>query len=56
MFTLLNTYLNLKRLIKNNTLVVTYFDKDSCVIIMDKVEYLTKMQEMINNDMQKEFM
>ena len=53
MLTLLNTYLNLKRLVQDDTLVVINFDKDSCVIIMDKVDYVTKMEEMINNGMQK---
>ena len=38
------TYSNLKRLIKDDTLVVIPGDKDSCVIIMDKVDYVTKME------------
>ena len=47
------TYSNLKRLIKDDTLVVIPGDKDSCVIIMDKVDYVTKMEEMIKNGIQK---
>ena len=47
------TYSNLKRLIKDDTLVVIPGDKDSCVIIMDKVDYVTKMEETINNGIQK---
>ena len=43
------TYSNLKRLIKDDTLVVISGDKDSCVITMDKVDYVTTMEEMINN-------
>ena len=46
-------YSNLKRLIKDDTLVVIPGDKDSCVIIMDKVDYVTKMEETINNCIQK---
>ena len=48
------TYSNLKWLIKDDTLVVILGDKDSCVIIMDKVDYVTKMEEMIKNGIQKE--
>ena len=47
------TYSNLKWLIKNDTLVVILGDKASCVIIMDKVDYVTKMEEMIKNGIQK---
>ena len=43
------TYSNLKRLIKDDTLVVISGDKDSCVITMDKVDYVNTMEEMINN-------
>ena len=45
-------YSNLKRLIKDDTLVVIPSGKDSCVIIINKVDYVTKMEEMINNGIQ----
>ena len=44
---------NLKRLIKDDTLVVIPGDKNPCVIIMDKVDYVNKMEEMIKNGIQK---
>ena len=31
----------------NDTLVIIPGDKDSCEIILDKVDYVTKMEEMI---------
>ena len=47
------TFSNLKRLIKDDTLVLLPGDKDCCVIIMDKVDYMNKIEEMINNGIQK---
>ena len=44
---------NLKQLIKDDTLVVIPGDKDPCVIIIDKVDYVKKMEEMIKNGIQK---
>ena len=46
------TYSKLKRLIKDDTLVVIPGNKDSCVIVMNKVDYVIKMEEMIKNGIQ----
>ena len=37
----------------DDTLVIIPGDKDSCEIILDKVDYVTKMEEMIKNGIQK---
>ena len=46
------TYLKLKWLIEDDILVVIPGDKDSCVIIMDKRYYISKMEE-ISDGLQK---
>ena len=43
------TYKHLKRIIKNPNLVVVSGDKESCVVIMNKSDYQSKMQHMIND-------
>ena len=47
------TYSNLRQLIKDDILVVIPGDKDSCVIIINKVDYVTKMEEMTENGIRK---
>ena len=42
------TYNNLKHLIKDESIVVIPEDKDSAIVIMDKNDYVKKMQEMID--------
>lgn len=42
------TYYNLKRLIKNNNVAIVPGDKESCVVIMKRSDYMTKMQNMID--------
>ena len=42
------TYNNLKHLIKDESIVVIPGDKDSAIVIMDKNDYVKKMQEMID--------
>ena len=44
-----DTYNNLKRVINGKTLAVVPGDKDSCVIIMKRADYIAKMQAMIDN-------
>ena len=46
-------YNNLKRLIKDEIIVVISGDKDSAIVIMDKYGYVKKMQEMIDKRMQE---
>ena len=46
------TYSNLKRLIKDESIVVIPGDKDSALVIMDKNDYVKKMQEMIDEGIQ----
>ena len=46
-------YSNLKRLSEYDALVVIPGDKDICVIILNNVDYVTKMEETINNGIQK---
>ena len=43
------TYKHLKRIIKDPNLVVVSGDKESCVVIMNKSDYQSKMQHMIND-------
>ena len=43
-----HTYNNLKGLIKNKNLCVLSGDKDSCVIIMNKQDYIVKLEEILN--------
>ena len=42
------TYYNLKRLSKDPETVILSGDKDSCVVIMNKNDYINKVQDMIN--------
>ena len=42
------TFANLRSLIKNDELAIIQGDKDSCVVIMNKTDYVRKIQEMIN--------
>ena len=42
------TYHNLKELIKDENVVVVPGDKDSCVIVMNKSDYVQKLQDMID--------
>ena len=48
-----HTYNNLKGLIKNKNLCVLSGDKDSCVIIMNKQDYIVKLEEMLNEGIKK---
>ena len=48
-----HTYSNLKGLIKNKNLCVLSGDKDSCVIIMNKQDYIQKLQDMINEGIKR---
>ena len=48
-----STYSNLKRLIKNEDIVIIPGDKDSCVVIMNKSDYVQKLQQMINDGIEK---
>ena len=45
-------YNNLKRLIKDESIVVIPGDKDSAIVIMDKNDYVKKVQEMIDKGIQ----
>ena len=45
-----DTYHNLKRIISDKTLPVVPGDKDSCVIIKKKADFIAKMQTMIDDD------
>lgn len=47
------TYHNLKELIKNDDVVIVSGDKNSCVLVMDKTDYVTKLEEMINEGISK---
>lgn len=42
------TYKNLKRLITDDKLVVVPRDKDSCVVIMNKSDYVSKIRSMVD--------
>ena len=44
-----DAYHNLKRIINGKTLAVVPGDKDSCVIIMKRADYIAKMQTMIDD-------
>ena len=46
------TYSNLKCLIKDESIVVIPGDKDSALVIMDKNDYVKKIQEMIDKGIQ----
>ena len=46
-----HTYNNLKGLIKNKNLCILSGDKDSCVIIMNKQDYMVKLEEMLKEHM-----
>ena len=48
-----STYSNLKRLIKNEDIVIIPGDKDSCVVVMNKSDYVQKLQQMINDGIEK---
>ena len=48
-----HTYNNLKGLIKDKNLCVLSGDKDSCVIIMNKQDYIQKLQDMINEGIKR---
>ena len=42
-----HTYNNLKQLIKSKTLCVLSGDKNSCVILMNKQDYIQKLEAML---------
>ena len=42
------TYSNLKRLKEDDSIVIIPGDKDSCVVVMDKVDYVNKLNTMID--------
>ena len=44
-----DTYHNLKRIVNDKTLAVVPGDKDSCGIIMERADYMVKMQKMIDD-------
>ena len=48
-----HTYNNLKRLIKNKNLCVLSGDKDSCVIIMNKQDYIQKLEGMLDEGIKR---
>ena len=48
-----STYSNLKRLIKNEDLVIIPGDIDSCVVVMNKSDYVQKLQQMRNDEIEK---
>ena len=48
-----STYSNLKRLIKNEDIVIIPGDKGSCVVVMNKSDYVQKLQQMINDGIEK---
>ena len=47
------TYSNLSRLIRNKTIAIIPGDKDPCVIVMDKADYIQKIQDMIDEGINK---
>ena len=48
-----HTYNNLKQLIKNKNLCVLSGDKDSCVTIMNKQDYIQKLESMFNEGIKR---
>ena len=44
---------NFKRLIKNKNLCVISGDKDSCVVIMNKQDYIQKLEDMLNEGIKR---
>ena len=44
---------NLKQLIKNKTLCVLSGDKDSCVILMNKQDYIQKLEGMLEEGIKR---
>ncbi len=46
-------YHNLKDLIKVANVVVVSVDKDSCVIVMNRTDYVQKLQDMIEEGISK---
>ena len=48
-----HTYNNLKGLIKDKNLCVLSGDKDSCVIIMNKQDYIQKLEDMLNEGIKR---
>ena len=48
-----HTYNNLKGLIKNKNLCVLSGEKNSCVIIMNKQDYIQKLENMLNKGIKR---
>ena len=48
-----HTYNNLKGLIKNKNLCVLSGDKDSCIIMMNKQDYIEKLEDMLNEGIKR---
>ena len=46
------TYKNLKEIINDPNLVVISGDKDSCVVVMSRTDYINKLEGMINKKIQ----
>ena len=48
-----DSYNNLKRIIKEDSMVVVSGDKDSCIVLMNKKDYVSKIQKMIDDGIRK---
>ena len=48
-----DTYHNLKHLINNDNIAVVPGDKDSCVVLMNKKDYIDKLQTMIDDGVKR---
>ena len=48
-----HTYNNLKQLIKSKTLCVLSGDKNSCVILMNKQDYIQKLEAMLEEGIKR---
>ena len=48
-----HTYNNLKGLIKNKNLCILSWDKDSCIIIMNKQDYIEKLEDRLNEGIKR---
>ena len=48
-----HTYNNLKRLIKNKNLCVLSGDKDSSIVIMNKQDYIQKLEGMLDEGIKR---
>ena len=49
-----NTYKNFENLINNKNIVILKGDKELSIVILDKIDYIVKLKDVIQDDLDKD--